>query len=282
MKTPSKHPVTALAAGFLSIVLAACGGGGSSVQDANPSISSQPAAQTINAGQTATFSVVATGLAPLGYQWKKGGINIPGAINSTYTTPVMGIAGSGEEYSVVVSNSAGTITSSGATLTVNRYSLVANASGGFYDKTECVKDNSTGRVWEGKTASGPRAGTLYFTNHDSTTSAQKFDGSAYVNPTQTEMDAITNSIGYRNSVNASALCGFTNWRLPTKDELLGIVLSGAKPTIDATWFPNTQAGYYWSLTPVADNSSVAWGVYFENGDVGYYSRDYASYVRLVR
>ncbi|MCX8517816.1 MAG: DUF1566 domain-containing protein [Rhodoferax sp.] len=256
------------------------------MQDANPSISSQPAAQTITAGQTATFSVVATGIAPLGYQWKKGGINIPDAINSTYTTPVMSSAGSGVEYSVVVSNSAGTVTSSSATLTVHRYSLVANASGGFYDKTECVKDNSTGRVWEGKTASGPRAGTLYFTNYDSITSAQKYDGSAYVNPTQTEMDALTNSIGYRNFVNASALCGFTDWRLPTKDALKEIVLSGTSPTIptiDATWFPNTQAGYYWTSSPFVGNSSVAWAVYFANGDTRYYSRDiYASYVRLVR
>ena len=57
----------------------------------------------------------------------------------------MSIAGSGVNYSVVVSNSAGSVTSSNATLTVNptpsanpKYSLVANASGGTYDKTECV------------------------------------------------------------------------------------------------------------------------------------------------
>ena len=53
-------------------------------------------------------------------------------------------------YSVVVTDSAGTVTSSNASLTVSRYSLLANASGGLYDKTECVLDNDTGLVWEGK------------------------------------------------------------------------------------------------------------------------------------
>ena len=120
--------------------------------------------------------------------------------------------------------------------------MVANASGGMYAKTECVKDNSTGLVWEGKTASPAtsRLGTSTYTNYDSTSSAQKWNGSAYVNPTQAEIDASTNSIGYKNSVNASALCGYTDWRLPTKEELQGILASSGNPRIDTTWFPNTQ------------------------------------------
>jgi Putative Ig domain/Immunoglobulin domain/Immunoglobulin I-set domain len=84
-----------------------------------PSITTQPANQTVTAGQTATFSVVATGTAPLSYQWRKNGADIPGASTASYTTPATTTADSGSTFSVVVQNSAGSVTSNNATLTVN-------------------------------------------------------------------------------------------------------------------------------------------------------------------
>jgi hypothetical protein len=75
--------------------------------------------QTVTAGQTATFTVVATGTAPLSYQWQKSGVNIAGASSASYTTPVTTTADSGASFAVVVSNTAGTVTSGAATLTVN-------------------------------------------------------------------------------------------------------------------------------------------------------------------
>ncbi|MGC1368103.1 MAG: immunoglobulin domain-containing protein, partial [Candidatus Acidiferrum sp.] len=84
-----------------------------------PTITTQPANRTVAAGQTATFSVVASGTAPLSYQWQKSGANISGATSSTYTTPATTTANTGSTYDVVVSNSAGSVTSSAATLTVN-------------------------------------------------------------------------------------------------------------------------------------------------------------------
>ena len=261
------------------------------VTAAPPAISTQPAHQTITADQTATFSVTATGTAPLIYQWKKNGTDISGATSSTYTTPAMNTGGSGVGYSVVVSNSAGTVTSSNASLTVNKststgYSLVANASGGNYDKTECVKENSTGLVWEGKTNNGgARPANDTFTNFDSTTSAQKPStpsSSTYVNPTQAEIDASTNSIGYKNSVNASALCGYTDWRLPTKEELQGILASSGSPRIDTTWFPNTQGWIHWTSSPYMGSSSNTWYVLFSNGFIDSYPRGNNYHVRLVR
>ena len=252
-------------------------------------ITSQPTARTITAGQTATFSVTATGAGTLSYQWKKGNTVIPGATNSSYTTPEMGYAANGAVYSVVVSNSTDSITSSSAGLTVNKkstpksYGLVANASDGLYAKEECVQDNHTGLVWEGKTASGTRAGGLLYTNYDDGNSAQnRVIGSTYANPTQTEIDASSNSIGYRNSVNASALCGFTDWRLPTKAELLGLVVSGTSPTIDTAWFPNTRAAYYWTSSPYAGYAYYAWVVGFSYGLDGGSYRFYDVHVRLVR
>jgi hypothetical protein len=69
-------------------------------------------------GETAKFKVTATGSAPLHYQWRKNGADIPGATNSTYTTPATVAADNGSLFSVVVSNGGGSVTSNNATLTV--------------------------------------------------------------------------------------------------------------------------------------------------------------------
>jgi len=84
-----------------------------------PTITVQPANQSVTAGQTATFSVTATGTAPLSYQWQKNTVNITGAASASYTTPVTSVADSGEQFSVTVTNAIGNTPSSTATLTVN-------------------------------------------------------------------------------------------------------------------------------------------------------------------
>jgi hypothetical protein len=84
-----------------------------------PSITTQPVSQTVTAGQTATFSVIAGGTAPLTYQWQKNGVNISGATSASYTTPTTTTSDSGSTFAVVVNNTAGTATSALATLTVN-------------------------------------------------------------------------------------------------------------------------------------------------------------------
>ena len=84
-----------------------------------PSITTQPSSQTVTAGQTASFSVSATGTAPLTYQWKKNSVAISGATSSIYTTPATVTSDSGALFTVTISNSAGSATSSAAILTVN-------------------------------------------------------------------------------------------------------------------------------------------------------------------
>src|SRR6266478_2013892 len=84
-----------------------------------PSITTQPASQTVTAGQTASFSVAAIGTAPLTYQWQKNSVAISGATSSSYTTPATTSSDNGTLFTVVVSNTAGSVTSGAATLTVN-------------------------------------------------------------------------------------------------------------------------------------------------------------------
>jgi len=83
-----------------------------------PSITAQPASQTVTAGQTATFTAAAAGTAPLSYQWRKNGTAIAGANSSTYTTPPSTTSDNGAQFTVVVTNAVGSVSSNAATLTV--------------------------------------------------------------------------------------------------------------------------------------------------------------------
>jgi hypothetical protein len=117
------HQLTQMSCSLaVSLILAGCGAGSpppTIVSAAAPSITAQPANQTVTAGQTATFSVTALGTTPFSYQWQKGTTAITGATSASYTTPVTTTADNGSQYSVVVSNAIGNATSNAATLTVN-------------------------------------------------------------------------------------------------------------------------------------------------------------------
>ncbi len=84
-----------------------------------PLIGTQPGNQVVPAGGTATFSVVATGTPSPTYQWRKGGVPIVGATNQSLTLNSMQVSAAGS-YDVVVTNSAGSVTSDAATLTVSQ------------------------------------------------------------------------------------------------------------------------------------------------------------------
>ncbi|MBI5772017.1 MAG: immunoglobulin domain-containing protein, partial [Verrucomicrobia bacterium] len=82
-----------------------------------PAITTQPLGRTVAAGATVTFTVVATGTPAPAYQWRKGGANLAGATNASYTI-ASAASGDADGYDVVVSNSAGSVTSNLAVLTV--------------------------------------------------------------------------------------------------------------------------------------------------------------------
>src|SRR6266404_5609073 len=111
--TPANQNVTLSAANMTGVNFSA------SASAVAPAITTQPVNQTVTAGQTATFSVAASGTAPLSYQWQKNGAAISGATSSSYTTPATTSSDSGAQFTVVVSNSAGSVTGNAATLTVN-------------------------------------------------------------------------------------------------------------------------------------------------------------------
>ena len=103
----------------LTLLWTACGSSNSSSQNSAPAITVQPSNATVAIGQTATFSVQATGSGTLTYQWQKSNTAISGATSSSYTTAPTTAADSGSQFTVIVSNSIGSVTSNPATLTVS-------------------------------------------------------------------------------------------------------------------------------------------------------------------
>ncbi len=99
-----------------------------------PNVTTDPTSQTVNAGVNVQFSVVATGTAPLSYQWRRNGSNlsnggnISGATNATLTITAVAEANEGS-YDCVVTNGCGNDTSLAATLTVNPVPCAGDLNG---------------------------------------------------------------------------------------------------------------------------------------------------------
>lgn len=143
----------------------------------------------------------------------------------------------------------------------------------------CVRDNHTGLVWEVKTDDrGLRDSyqTYQWYNSDMLNNGGLAGYQNNGNNTQ----------AFTQKVNSQGLCGFNNWRLPTKQELHSIVNYGKYDLkIDSTYFPNTQAGFYWTSSASAANSNYASIVNFGNNEGSNVSGTVKSdkvYIRLVR
>ena len=139
---------------------------------------------------------------------------------------------------------------------INPMSFIDNGNG-------TVTDNNTGIMWQkeddGSTYNWYQASGTY---------------DATYNPTSQDVCGSLN------------LGGHSDWRLPTKKELMSIVdysIPYPGPTIDTIYFPNTKSSYYWSSTTYAYYTPAAWGVDFGNSSVyGYYKENGYGSVRCVR
>ncbi len=148
----------------------------------------------------------------------------------------------------------------------------------------CVRDNVTGLVWEVKTDDGglrDRDWTYSWYNPDPTTNGG-FAGYEDAGDDCFDPDRC-DTHKYVADVNSQGLCGASDWRLASVDELLSIVANDRYgPAIDTVFFPGTRDDWFWSSSPYAYGSSYAWYVDFSYGYVNYYYKDNQLYVRLVR
>jgi alpha-tubulin suppressor-like RCC1 family protein len=100
-----------------------------------PTITTQPQSQTLYLNQSATFTVVATGVPQPTYQWRKNGGNITGANNASYTISSPGISDSGK-YTVTVTNIAGAVISDTAKFYAGFKSMAVSANHSLILKTD--------------------------------------------------------------------------------------------------------------------------------------------------
>jgi len=123
-----------------------------------------------------------------------------------------------------------------------------------------VRDNVTGLIWENKTDDG--------SIHDKD---DEYDW-------QGAQDVFIATLNNDN------FGGYSDWRLPTVNELYFIInLDTFDPAINTDYFPNTVSSYYWSSTSTAYNPThAAWHVDFRTGGMFGYNLSYNDYVRAVR
>ena len=157
----------------------------------------------------------------------------------------------------------------------------------------CVRDNTTGLVWEVKTNDTG----LHGQGHDYSWFLDENNG-GYEGPAGnaglTCSIASCDTLSFVQAVNSAGLCNFYDWRLPTYNELLSIVHFGIEsgPLIDEEYFPFTDDGnsdplWYWSSQPNADGvaedeAQNAWAMDFLSGNDNFLNKATQVKVRLVR
>jgi hypothetical protein len=148
----------------------------------------------------------------------------------------------------------------------------------------CVQSKKTGLMWEVKSAEqGLRYSENTYTWYHPDANINK--GIPGVANGGKCVGSSCDIYAYVQALNNNKLCGFSDWRLPTRDELLTLVDTKAaypRPTIDIDAFPNTANSYHWTISVYEFNPRMAWFVYFGSGYDYYEYKTFASHVRLVR
>ena len=145
----------------------------------------------------------------------------------------------------------------------------------------CIRDNVTGLTWEIKTEDGLQGQDNTYSWYNPTGSVN--GGGAGVQNGGKCTGSACDTLSYVNAVREVGLCGYSDWRLPTRRELLSIVdNSRYKPAVNNRYFPHATSSHYWSSLPYPDQGESAWQVYFLYGEASSANKSQKNYVRLVR
>ncbi len=257
-----------------------------------PAITSQPVSQTNNIGANVTFAVSATGTAPLAYQWRLFGTNLGGAMLSSFSLTNLQPANAGD-YTVVITNSAGSVTSSIAKLTVLTGPAISSPPQSL---TVNIGDNCTFNVgatgglplsyqWRFNLANLAGATNTSFTR----TNAQLADAGNYTVVVTNSGGSITSSVAVLtvNSATSGNIIAQWNFNSPSPDAStstgstapsLGTGTASLVTALTATFAGGSAAdpastgtdNSGWNTTgyPVATNGNKTAGVRFDVSTVG--------------
>jgi len=144
----------------------------------------------------------------------------------------------------------------------------------------CVLEQETSLVWEVK---GEKEGLQYTMN-----TYNWFDGDTGRKNNMYSKNCYwgegCNTQSYIDDINEAQLCTYSNWRLPTREELKTIInyYSDGDILIDLDFFPNTQMGTYWTSMTAKDNPLLAYEIPFFFGGSIVREKSIDTYIRLVR
>jgi hypothetical protein len=294
--------------------------------------------QAISSGETIKFTATLSTSLPTSYSVKidignnKGLVAMScSATTCTYSTNILpNVAYATYKVGIYDSNNvlqdtviqSDYVINGAAALPLPNYSKISNSGAVIADTAvigigkddwACTKDNKTGLIWEVKANdAGIRDMKNSYTNY-----TKNFPATTTGAPS--ELGKATNIDGFVSTVNKQKLCGSSNWRLPTFQELKtlvycsdnmyvsptlnpskskdysictnGATTSVTSPTIFQKYFPNTSIGFYWSdienglwdprTGPQKYPSNQASLVNFENGNFKITEKTNKNYVRLV-
>jgi hypothetical protein len=218
-----------------------------------PNITTQPVGQAVNVWQSASFTVAATGY-PLNYQWRKDGVDLAGATSATYSLPFAHTNHAGN-YTVVVSNSVGSVTSAPpAVLTLNAVPGTVVAWGGNDSGQTTVPVAAQSGVTAIATGGSCGMGSCYL--H---TVALKNDGSV-VAWGWNESGQATVPIAAQNGVTAIAAGGIHTVALKNDGTVVAWGSTDPVPISAQSGVMAIAAGFSHTVALKNDGSVVAWGL----------------------
>lgn len=151
-------------------------------------------------------------------------------------------------------------------------------------KWDCVKDVTTNLVWEVKTHDQGLQDANNFYSWFRMGSTSQI-GSGFKDGGKCRGGISCDTQSYVNAVNAKRVCGYSDWRLPSRNELMSLVRGGntdQKTMIDTRYFPSTPGDWYWTADTDLGDAEHAWYVLFYNGRSMKAMKSQAKRVRLVR
>lgn len=150
----------------------------------------------------------------------------------------------------------------------------------------CVQDRTTGLVWETKTHDRGLRDAQNFYSWYEPVKAEDGGYAGVPDHGKCRGGIACDTHAYIQAVNRMKLCGYSDWRLPTRAELSTLIeyhpSATAQGLVDAHYFPSDTSGWYWSADSDRDNPRYAWYVLYYNGREMKAPKSQAKRIRLVR